>query len=210
MGCLSHRSHSITSTACTGRLDIPQPHLPSDTPTAHNLNLPFTMEEVEAGLRRLNNGRSGGLLGYTSELLRYGKHPVSEEVPVPEHLLAPCITALFNMAFSTGTIPEAWRTSLVTPIHKRGDATDPSNYRPIAVGEPLYRLYTTFSISAWSATLSRAACDPQLKQASGQSSALYIRHSLSNTLWTCKSTPTSPCTSALWTSRLHMTRSSGT
>ena len=118
-----------------------QQHLPSDTPAAHSLNLPFIMEEVEAGLRRLKNGISGALLGYTSEPLRYGKHR-SEEVPVPEHLLALCINAPFSTAFSTGTISNAWRTSLVTPTDKWGDATDPSNYRPIAVGEPLYRLCT--------------------------------------------------------------------
>ena len=66
--------------------------------TCQQTHLFFTMEEVEAGLRRLNSGRSGALFGYTSELLRYGKRPVSEEVPVPQPLLAPCITALFNMA----------------------------------------------------------------------------------------------------------------
>ena len=111
------------------------------TSRVDHLNLPFTMEEVEAGLRRLNNGRSGALLGYTSELLRYGKHPRLKEVPVLEHLLAPCITAFFNTAFSTGTTPDAWRTSLVTPIHRRGDATEPSNYRPIAVGTSVQALH---------------------------------------------------------------------
>lgn len=122
--------------------DVPQPHLSADTPAAVELNLTFSTEEIEAGLRRLNNGKAGALLGYTSELLRYGKHPVSENTRMPAHLLAPTLAAVLNTAFTTGCIPEAWRTSLVTPIHKRGDTTDTANYRPIAVGEPLYRLYT--------------------------------------------------------------------
>ena len=32
-------------------------------------------------------------------------------------------------------------SSLVTPVFKKGDRSDPGNYRPIAVGEPLCRLY---------------------------------------------------------------------
>jgi len=37
--------------------------------------------------------------------------------------------------------PAAANVSLVVPIHKRGDASQPGNYRPIAVGEPAMRLY---------------------------------------------------------------------
>ena len=44
-------------------------------------------------------------------------------------------------------------SALVTPIHKKGPVADPANYRPIAVGEPLYRLYTIIlnaRLVAWS------------------------------------------------------------
>ena len=46
---------------------------------------------------------------------------------------------LFITAFSLGTVPQSWKTSLVMPILKRSDATDTANHRPIAVGEPLSR-----------------------------------------------------------------------
>jgi hypothetical protein len=35
------------------------------------LNAPISEAEVSAALQRLHNGRSGALLGYTSEFLRY-------------------------------------------------------------------------------------------------------------------------------------------
>ncbi len=38
--------------------------------------------------------------------------------------------------------PVCHMPGLVTPIHKKGCTLDPVNHRPIAVGEPLYRLYT--------------------------------------------------------------------
>ena len=46
-----------------------------------------------------------------------------------------------NAAFRVGEVPRALNTSHVTPVHKRGDTAEPNNYRPIAVGEPIIRLY---------------------------------------------------------------------
>ena len=42
----------------------------------------------------------------------------------------------------TLVLPPCISSALVTPIHKKGCTLDAANYRPIAVGEPLYRLYT--------------------------------------------------------------------
>ena len=95
----------------------------------------------EAALSRLHNGRSCAMLGYTSELLRYAKLSATPKDPAPPHLLAPCLLVLFNAAFSTGQVPLSWKSSLVMPIFKKGDATDTANFRPIAVGEPISRLY---------------------------------------------------------------------
>jgi len=66
--------------------------------------------------------------------------------PAPAHLLAPCLLVLFNAAFSTGQVPKSWKTSLVTPVFKHGDATDTANYRPISVGEPISRLYASIMV----------------------------------------------------------------
>ncbi len=57
------------------------------------------------------------------------------------YVLAPILAALLDSAFQSGTLPDAVKSSLITPVFKKGDKFDPSNYRPIAVGEPLCRLY---------------------------------------------------------------------
>ena len=84
--------------------------------------------------------------GYTSELLRYAQLVATPDDPAPAHLLAPCLVMLFNVAFSTGQVPQSWKTSLVTPVFKRGDATDTANYRPISVGAPISRLYASIMV----------------------------------------------------------------
>ena len=122
---------------------LPQPHTAQPPTPAVSLNRPLSLAEIELALQQLHNGRSGALLGYSSELLRYARLSPSDDDPAPANLLLPCLHLLFNIAFSTGSVPQSWKTSLVTPVFKKGDATDTSNYRPIAVGEPLSRLYAS-------------------------------------------------------------------
>ena len=47
--------------------------------------------------------------------------------------LAIPITHLINESIKCGIVPDIFKISCVTPIHKSGDTTDPSNYRPISV-----------------------------------------------------------------------------
>jgi exonuclease III len=117
--------------------------MPPATAAAAPLDDPIIETEVSAALQRLHNGRSGALLGYSSEFLRYAVQspdPADKE-STPTHVLQTHVTAVLNTAFSTGKIPDTWQTSLITPIFKRGNRADPTAYRPIAVGEPLVRLY---------------------------------------------------------------------
>ena len=40
---------------------------------------------------------------------------------------------IFQMSLEKGECPDDWKTANVTPIHKKGDRTDPSNYRPVSL-----------------------------------------------------------------------------
>jgi hypothetical protein len=110
---------------------------------AAGLDSPIALEEVENGLRRLHNGRSPGMLGLPSELLRYARATPTTDEPPPKHVLAPALVHVLNSMFDLGTVPPNINMGLVTPIFKRGDPSDPNNYRPIAVTEPILRLYAS-------------------------------------------------------------------
>ena len=57
-------------------------------------------------------------------------------------VFAPLLTRFLNRCFRAGVLPPCISSALVTPMRKKGCTLDAANYRPIAVGEPLYRLYT--------------------------------------------------------------------
>ena len=122
-------------------------HLPAEaypqrsTHAAETLNGAVTEEEVQVALQHLHNGRAKGPCGLPSELLRYAKLPSTKDRPNPPHILVPTLTVLINSLFRQGAVPESINVSLVTPVYKKGDPFDTSNYRPIAVTEPIMRLY---------------------------------------------------------------------
>ena len=97
------------------------PHHPG-----YNLNLthPITTSpaEVESLLKQLNTKKSPGHDGIPTRLL---KEAAAE--------LAPSLAVLYNLSFQTGDIPQDWKDATVSPIHKKGAKTSPTNYRPISI-----------------------------------------------------------------------------
>ena len=132
----------VADCGCPSGLQLPAEAYPQRSPhAAATLNGNVTQEEVQVALQNLHNGRAKGAYGLPSELLRYAKLPSTKDRPNPPHLLVPTLTVLINSLFSQGAVPESINASLITPVYKKGDPFDTSNYRPIAVTEPIMRLY---------------------------------------------------------------------
>jgi len=47
--------------------------------------------------------------------------------------LASPLSTIFQSFMSTSSIPDSWKHSIITPIFKKGLASDPNNYRPVAI-----------------------------------------------------------------------------
>ena len=73
-------------------------------------------------------------------LLQLKPHKASGPDRIPNRVLkelawelAPLLTALYNQSLASGTIPDDWSRALVTPVYKKGDVHEPSNYRPVSL-----------------------------------------------------------------------------
>jgi len=110
-----------------------------------DLHRPFTPVEVEVALSALKPGRAAGLGGFPSEFLRFAQQCRTPEVVAPPHLLAPSLTAILNAMLGAGCLPPDHDILTVTPVLKDSSRSvlDTTNYRPIAVQDPLVRLYAS-------------------------------------------------------------------
>lgn len=115
---------------------------PLHPPSSHwALHDAFTSEEVHVALQGIPRHKSGGLAGTPCELYQNAWGPGLGEDAPPRHILLPALTQLYNEAFSGGGFPASRNCALITPVYKRGPPLEPANYRPIAVTEPVARLY---------------------------------------------------------------------
>ena len=47
--------------------------------------------------------------------------------------IAQPLSVIFNLIMQNGALPDIWKTALVTPIFKKGLASEPGNYKPISI-----------------------------------------------------------------------------
>ena len=80
----------------------------------------ITPEMVETKLRKLNENKSSGSDVFHPYVLKKAAH----ELSVP-------LAIIYQKVLDEGVCPTEWKCANVTPIHKKGDRTDPSNYRPV-------------------------------------------------------------------------------
>ena len=57
--------------------------------------------------------------------------------------LAPVLCRLFRLILISCTYPSSWKHALVQPVPKKGDCTNPSNYRPIALTSAVAKVFET-------------------------------------------------------------------
>ncbi|GFR49039.1 hypothetical protein Agub_g11063, partial [Astrephomene gubernaculifera] len=102
------------------------------------LNVPFTLAEVIAALKSLRNNKSGGLDRVPAECFKCATREVEGR---RMFVLAPYLLKLLEHIRSTGDYPVQFEVSALTPIHKKGDVMEKGNYRGLAVGGVLSKLY---------------------------------------------------------------------
>ena len=85
-------------------------------------NIEITPQMVTLKLEKLNKYKSSGPDNIHPHLLK----ETACTVNVP-------ISMIFQESLRVGEMPVDWRKANVTPIFKKGDRTDPANYRPVSL-----------------------------------------------------------------------------
>ncbi|MCG8431712.1 MAG: hypothetical protein MJA29_11120, partial [Candidatus Omnitrophica bacterium] len=82
----------------------------------------ITEENVLKSLKKLPNKISSGPDGIPPLLLK----KIASVIVKP-------LTLIFRFSFENGVIPLQWLEAKVVPIYKKGENSDPKNYRPISL-----------------------------------------------------------------------------
>jgi len=99
-------------------------HVPDKGPSPYTTiaDIEITTQGVYNLLQNLDTHKSPGPDGIHGHFL---KATATE--------IAPVLTHLFQHSLSEGTLPSTWKQAYVSPIFKKGNKTDPGNYRPVSL-----------------------------------------------------------------------------
>ena len=93
----------------------------------------ITNHDMENALNKLNSNKSPGPDNFHPKFLKSSSKS-----------LAKPLTILFNRTLSEGCIPEDWKLAEVRPIFKKGDKTQPGNYRPVSLTSVICKIMESF------------------------------------------------------------------
>ena len=94
------------------------------------LDQPFTRTELLSTMSRLKNNKAILFDIVSNEMLKTSKLVIVNQ-----------LLKVFNTIFSSTIYPSSWKKSILTPIHKAGSQSDPSNFRGVAVNSCLGKLF---------------------------------------------------------------------
>ena len=86
------------------------------------MNYYFPASEIYKLLMKVKPNKAPGPDGISGHILKHCAPSLSRPLSI-----------IFNKSFSTGILPEDWKTANVVPIHKKGHKDDIENYRPVSL-----------------------------------------------------------------------------
>lgn len=107
---------------------LPDINIPRNIPVLQTIFL--TPEEVEDALQTLKLGKSSGPDGINNRVLK----ELSSELANP-------LCSLYNFSLQHSIVPDSWKEANVSPIYKKDDPSDVSNYRPISLLNTLGKVF---------------------------------------------------------------------
>nr|KAE8920248.1 hypothetical protein PF009_g29456 [Phytophthora fragariae] len=104
--------------------------LPPATKATDAFEGEITLDEVEAQLHHVTASSAPGLDGIGYAIYKRF---------APQ--LLPLLHATFKFCWHHGRVPRCWKVGVVRLLPKKGDPTNPGNWRPICLQQAVYKLY---------------------------------------------------------------------
>jgi len=99
---------------------------------------PVCAEEILLHIDMLDNKKSNDTYNIPVHIIKLSKH-----------IIAPVLTTIFNNCIAEGIYPDALKVAKVIPIHKSGDTSNPSNYRPISILPHFSKIFEKILLTPW-------------------------------------------------------------
>ena len=122
-----------------------QPEISTNMSGLDPVNL-ISVEEVEAALAHMKNGKAADQATMLAEVIKYAG----------QRMLTLIAELLSDVMAPNGHTPQYWREMVIKVLHKKGPAHVPDNYRPISIIPILYKLYATIVLTRIEADLDTA------------------------------------------------------
>ncbi|KAL1447407.1 hypothetical protein WDU94_005673, partial [Cyamophila willieti] len=97
---------------------------PQDSP-------PPTFQEIKDIIKSLKNNKASGEDGIVAELWKYA-----------DNFSIQWLQKIIEDIWNSEILPEDWSTAVIHPIHKKGDKSDPNNYRGISLLSVTYKIFS--------------------------------------------------------------------
>ena len=96
----------------------------------NELNHRINESEISLATNNLKRNKAVGIYCITGEIIK-----------ASAPFIISSLKSLFNRIFTSGHFPKIWRTNTLSPLHKKGSSMITDNYRGIAVGSCLSKLF---------------------------------------------------------------------
>ena len=93
----------------------------------------ITVEDMSNALNSLKMNKSPGPDGLHPRVLK----ELSKEIAYP-------LKYIFDLTIKTGKFPDKWKVAEVRPIFKKGNKTQPGNYRPVSLTSIVCKVFEGF------------------------------------------------------------------
>jgi len=121
----------------------------------------FTLDELRAAKKKIKEGKACGDDGIPPEVLK--------RCDLDEIVLGFC-----NEALESGLAPDQWRISNIIPVPKKGDLTDPGNYRGISLTSIVAKTLNRMILNRIRAPMEEVLGDTQNGFREGRSTTSHI------------------------------------